>query len=203
MTEISFQALVWLTYRLGAAFAFGLPLVIYFWGIKKKESSIIRLLEIYWKVASLIAISMLLLNGNSKIGYLTSFISPIIIVVSVWFWKDLNEEIEDLPQGKALIITVKIWRWILSFFGLLYSTLTFSSLSCININIGESCSAWKEAPENFHQATKYIFNFLFGASWSEPISAFIGYVCLIIYCVGILQWIIFRMPKQGRIAGGF
>ena len=99
MTEVSYRSLVWLIYRLGATFAFGMPLVLFIWATIKKESSITRLLSIYWKVSSLIVISMLLLTGNSPIGYLTSFLSPLIILISVWFWIDLNEELQELPTN--------------------------------------------------------------------------------------------------------
>ena len=47
------------------------------------------------------------------------------------------------------------------------------------------------------------FNFLFGANWTEALSAFVGYLALIIYLVGLIQWIFIRLPKQGRIAGNF
>jgi hypothetical protein len=35
------------------------------------------------------------------------------------------------------------------------------------------------------------------------VAAFIGYVGLVAYVVGLLQWLLVRLPKQGRIAGDF
>ena len=81
--------------------------------------------------------------------------------------------------------------------------LTFKSLSCIKSLNGELCTAWQEGPQNLHILIKGLFNFLFGASWTEPIAAFIGYILLIAYAIGILQIIAIRLPKQGRIAGSF
>ncbi len=203
VTEISYRSLVWMIYRLGATFGFGLPLVLFIWSVIQKEASIKRLLSIYWKVASLIVISMLLLTGNSPIGYLTSFLSPLIMLTSVWFWIDLNEELQELPARKPLTFLIKAWRWALSTFCIFYLAISFVSLNCINGREAGYCLYWREAPLGLNQIIKNIFYFIFGANWTETLSAFIGYLALIVYLVGLIQWAITRFPKQGRIAGDF
>ncbi len=203
VVEINYRILVWLAYRLAATFAVGLPLVLLIWASLRKEGSMVRLLSIYWKIASLLAISMLLLTDKRPIGYLTSFIAPFLMVASVWFWVDLNEELADLPQWRALPLTIRLWRWALSGFGLLTASLTFLSLPCLEITTGEICNAWLEVPIGFHQITKRVLSFVLGANWTEGLAAFIGYIALIAYLVGILQWLLIRLPKQGRIAGDF
>ena len=203
MTDVSYRTLVWLIYRLGATFAFGLPLILFLWSIIKRESSITRLLSIYWKVSSLILISMLLLTGNSSIGYLTSFLSPLIILSSVWFWIDLNEELQELPPKKPLTFILKTWRWSISIFCCLYTYISFKSLDCLSNKEISHCQYWREAPLGLNQIIRNIFNFIFGANWTETLSVFIGYLTLIIYLVGLIQWAITRFPKQGRVAGDF
>ena len=146
MIEIDYQAFVWLIYRLTATFALGVPLVLYIWSFLKKEESIIRLLSIYWKNASLIAISMLLFTGENEIAFISSFLSPIFMVGSVWFWIDLNEDLADYPPQKALPLTTKIWRWCLTFWGLLYISISFQTINCINlsnIQIIKELNLWK------------------------------------------------------------
>ena len=195
--------MVWLTYRLAATFAFGLPLVLIVWSYIKKETSIIRLLSIYWKTSSLMAISILLLTNNQSIGYLTSFATPLLIVLSIWFWVDLNEEIDEMPPFRPLALTVRVWRWSLSFLGVVYTSISFISLSCFKYSDSQNCINWVEGPQSLNQVAKVIIKFLFGGNWSDPISGFIGYVALIIYIIGLIQLLIIRLPKQGRIAGGF
>ena len=180
-----------------------MPLVLFIWATIKKESSITRLLSIYWKVSSLIVISMLLLTGNSPIGYLTSFLSPLIILISVWFWIDLNEEIHELPPRQPLTYILKAWRWSITFFSCFYMAISFESLNCINNKAVGYCLYWREAPLGLNQIIKNIFSFVFGANWTETFSAFIGYLALILYLVGLIQWALTRFPKQGRIAGDF
>ncbi len=148
-------------------------------------------------------ISMLLLTGNRSIGYLFSFISPLLMVSCLWFWIDLNEELIELSSKKALPFVLKAWRWAMTCYSCFYASLSFTSLSCINQLNDSQCQLWREAPSGLNQMIKNIFNFLFGANWTEALSAFIGYLALVIYIVGIIQWLIIRFPKQGRIAGDF
>ena len=188
---------------MAALFTFGLPLVLLCWSSLKKERAIFKLMSIYWKVASLIAISILLLTSKQPIGYITSFISPVLIIGSLWFWVDLNEELNEMPISRALPLTIKIWRWSLSCLSILYAILAFISLSCFKFSSASACSSWLLGPENLHQFTKAIIDFLFGGNWTEMLSGFIGYIALIMYLIGLIQWFLIRLPKQGRIAGDF
>jgi len=40
-------------------------------------------------------------------------------------------------------------------------------------------------------------------AWTMAVAAFIGYVALVAYAVGLLQWALVRLPRQGRVAGDF
>ena len=71
------------------------------------------------------------------------------------------------------------------------------------IQKGENCNIWLIGPSNLHQSTKTILDFLFGGNWNEMLSGFLGYIGLIMYIIGIIQWLLIRLPKQGRIAGDF
>ncbi len=160
-------------------------------------------MSIYWKIASLIGISLLLLTDERPIGFITMFISQLLIFISIWFWVDLNEEIADLPQKRALPLTTKVWRWGISLYSMLATSMTLIALPCISNSEGGHCNPWLEAPKNMHDIAQQLFGFLFGADWNKPLAGFIGYILLIIYGIGLLQWILVRLPKQGRVAGDF
>ena len=49
VNELSYRALVWLTYRLAATVALGLPLVLLVWSAWRREPVVQRLLGLYWK----------------------------------------------------------------------------------------------------------------------------------------------------------
>ena len=69
MNELSYRALVWLTYRLAATFALGLPLILLIWSAARREASMVRLLTLYWKVASLMAISMSIRSCGAHLSF--------------------------------------------------------------------------------------------------------------------------------------
>ncbi|MFZ9271503.1 MAG: DUF3177 family protein [Prochlorococcaceae cyanobacterium] len=199
-----YRTLVWLDYRLGAVFAVGLPLVLLLWAAWKREQALVRLMGIYWKVASLLLITVLLLTDNKPLGYLLAFLAQGLVVLSVWFWVDLNEELADLPPWRPLPFAVRAWRWGLSVFGVLGALLSARALDCVRGGVTRPvCRVWLEAPDDLHGGAASFFNFVFGGSWTGAIAAFVGYVALVAYAVGALQWLLVRLPKQGRVAGGF
>jgi hypothetical protein len=203
LTEPQFQILVWLSYRIAATFAFGLPLFLLIWAKISNTSSIDRLLSIYWKVSSLYAISLLFLSGESQLGQLIAFISPIMMVFSIWFWIDLNEEIEEMPIYKPISLTTRIWRWTLSFWGILNTGLHIFSWKCLNSINQNYCDTWREIPYNSFITTKMIIKFILDGNWTTAFSTFFAYLALILYLIGLLQWLIMQLPKNGRFAGKF
>ena len=199
-----YRTLVWLDYRLAAVFALGLPLVLLVWSALKREQALTRLMGIYWKVASLLLITVLLLTDNRPLGYLLAVLSQLLVVISVWFWVDLNEELADLPPWRPLPFVVRAWRWGLTVFGVLGAALSAVALSCVGGGLTRPiCRVWLEAPDDLHGGVASVFDFVFGGSWTAAIAAFVGYMSLVAYGVGLLQWLVVRLPKQGRVAGGF
>ena len=199
-----YRTLVWLDYRLAAVFAVGLPLALLLWAAWKQEQALVRLMGIYWKVASLLLITVLLLTDNKPLGYLLAFLAQLLVVVSVWFWVDLNEELDDLPPWRPLPFAIRAWRWGVSVYGVLGALLSALALDCVRGGVTRPiCRVWLEAPDDLHGGAASVFRFVFGGSWTGVIAAFVGYVALVAYGVGLLQWLLVRLPKQGRVAGGF
>ena len=202
LNELSYRVLVWLTYRLAATMALGLPLVLLIWSTWRGDSVVQRLLGLYWKVASLMMISLLLLTDERPLGYVTAVVAPVLMVVSVWFWVDLNEELADQPPWRPLPLTVRLWRWALSGFGVISLAMTATGLRCMELPSAD-CAAWLEAPQGLHRVVETVFDFVFGGQWSEAVAAFVGYVALVAYLAGFLQWLLVRLPRHGRVAGEF
>ena len=203
LTEPQFQILVWLSYRLAAIFAFGLPLFLLIWAKITNVKSIDRLLSIYWKVSSLYLINLLFLGSKNELGQLISLISPILMVGSIWFWVDLNEEIEAISFYKPISVTIRTWRWTLSFWGILNTGLHLFSWSCLNSISGNYCDTWREIPYNSFITTKIIIKFVLDGNWTTGFATFFAYLALILYLIGLLQWLIVQFPKNGRFAGKF
>ena len=203
MNELTYRTLVWLTYRLGATVALGLPLVLLVWATWRREPVVQRLMGLYWKVASLMAISLLLLTDERPIGFLTALVAPVLMAVSVWFWVDLNEELADQPLWRPLPLTVRLWRWAFTGFALLSVGMSITALGCLYAPGLSACAAWLEAPQRMHRVAEVMFDFIFGGEWTRGLAAFLGYAALVAYLAGALQWLLVRLPRYGRVAGEF
>ena len=203
LTEPQFQLLVWLSYRIAATFAFGLPLFLFMWAKISNSSAIDRLLSIYWKVSSLYVINLLFLSGDNQLGQLISLISPILMVGSIWFWIDLNEEIDEMFIYRPISLTTIIWRWVLSFWAILNTSLHVFSWQCLNSISGNYCDTWREIPYNSFVTTKTIIKFILGGNWTTGFATFLAYLTLTLYLIGLVQWLIMQFPKNGRFAGKF
>ena len=203
MNELSYRAMVWLLYRLGATVALGLPLVLLVWSTWRREPVVQRLMGLYWKVASLMAISLLLLTDERPIGFVTVMVAPVLMAVSVWFWVDLNEELADQPLCRPLPLTVRLWRWAFSGFALLSVGMSVTSLGCLEAPGLGTCAAWLEAPQRMHQVVQLVFDFVVGGDWTRTVAGFLGYAALVVYLAGALQWLLVRLPRYGRVAGEF
>ena len=105
------RSLIWLDYRLAVLFAVALPLVLLFWALSRREQALVRLLTLYWQVASLLGITVLLMVDARPVAYITSAVANLFILIALWFWSDLNEELADLPPYRPLPLTVRCWRW--------------------------------------------------------------------------------------------
>jgi len=202
--DLLYRSLVWLAVRLGMLFTVGLPVVLLVWAAVRREGALERLLGLYWKVASLLLIALLLLTNKVALGAVLLVLAPLLILAALWFWVDINEELADTPIGRALPLTVRIWRWSLSFYCLGLAGLAATALPCQGSGMAAPlCRAWLEAPNQLHGVLAQVFGFVFGGSWTPAVAGFLGFAGLAAYGVGLLQWLLVRLPRQGRVAGEF
>jgi hypothetical protein len=203
-SPLLYRSAVWLDVRLGLVFAIGLPLVLLVWSSMRRERALLRLLAIYWKVSSLLLIALLLLTDRRPVGYLLLVLAPLVVAGALWFWVDLNEELADLPPWRALPLTLRLWRWSLTLFCGLTAILATTALACMGgVQKLALCRPWLEAPAGLHGIVARVFGFVFGGTWSEGVAAFVGYAALVAWVVGLLQWLLVRLPRSGRVAGDF
>jgi Protein of unknown function (DUF3177) len=202
--DLLYRSLVWLAVRLGLLFTVGLPLVLLVWTALRREGALGRLLGLYWKVASLLLIALLLLTNQAALGFPLLVAAPLLLVAVLWFWVDLNEELADFPTWRGLPLTVRIWRWSLTLYALALAALACTALPCFAGGLERPfCAAWLEAPGQLHGVLAQLFGFVFGGRWTPAVAGFLGYAGLAAYGVGLLQWLLVRLPRQGRVAGEF
>ena len=194
MSQDLLKSLVWMDYRLAVLFTVILPLVLLIWAFAKRSEAIERLLIIYWRVSSLLAITVYLMIGNLPIAFMSGFLARILIPLSLWFWVDLNEEIGEIPQ-RPLKLSFTAWRWAVSVYSGLGALLSIPFLQCAISKATFAtpfCQVWQEPPLAFK-------NVIHGG-YKPGFLGFLGIMGLIIYVLYLVYFVVFRLGKQGRSA---
>ena len=192
------QISVWLSFQLSIIFFIGIPFTLFFWSIKKKNKAVNKLLSIYWKISLLFLISLLLLIGNYNYALIVTNISTLLMTISVWFWNDINDELKEYDFSYWLTTTTKVWRWSLTFITINFLIQSLQNFSCFAFINSNECAIWLQPSSNLFVSIKSFFNFFFGANFTQPIAKFLGLFSLLIYILGLIQWSIIKLPKNGR-----
>ncbi len=192
------QLSIWLSFQLSIIFLIGIPITLSFWSIKKRNKAVIKLLSIYWKISLLFFISLLLLIGKYSYALVITNISTLLITVSVWFWNDINDELREYDFSYSLTTTTKVWRWTITFISLNFFIQSLQNFNCFSLINSDACAIWLQPSSNLYLILKNLFNFFFGANFTQPIAKFLGLFSLLIYILGLIQWSIIKLPKNGR-----
>jgi Protein of unknown function (DUF3177) len=193
--DVWFRQLVWIDYRLALIFMVIIPLILLIWAFVQKIDSIQRLLTIYWRVSSLLAITIYLMIGGFGVSFLSGLIGRILIPTSLWFWVDLNDEIEYQSSG-ALKLIFTSWRWAMTIYGILGTIAFIPFVGCAFSATSLKtpyCRVWLEAPLGF----KEIFH---GPNTKPSFLGFLGIMTLIIYVLYLSYFVLIKLGKQGRSA---
>jgi len=191
--EIWFQPLIWMDYRLAILFTVMIPLVLIIWAAYKRAEAIARLLIIYWRVASLLMITVYLMIPSWPISFATGTIARLLIPISLWFWVDVNEEIDDRPPD-ALKLATTAWRWSISTYCLLGVLASLPFLPCA-FQLTETCKVWFEPPWGYY----HLVHFEEGYK-NLGVLGFCGAFALCCYIVYFAYFLLIRLGRQGRSA---
>ena len=187
------RQLVWLDYRLALIFIALIPLGLLGCAFQSKSDPIKRSLLLYWRVASLVLITICLASGSIAVSFITGIVAEILIVLALWFWQDLNEDIE--ASRKSIKPIYLGWRWATTVYcslGIIFR-LIFANCAFVNAEqLSDICKIWFEPPLSFGQ--------LFHNAIPVENLAFFGAVGGIVYGLYLFFFLAFSLPKTGRIA---
>ena len=136
--------------------------------------------------------------GKYDYALLITNISTLLMTISVWFWNDINDELKEYEFSSALSTTTKVWRWSLTFISINFLIQSLQNFSCFSFINSNECEIWLQPSSNLYLIIKNLFNFLFGANFTQPTAKFLGLFSLVIYILGLIQWSIIKLPKNGR-----
>ncbi|MEI1373172.1 DUF3177 family protein [Nostoc sp. UHCC 0926] len=192
--SIWFRPFVWIDYRLAVLFLVIIPLILLIWAFVQKVEAIQRLLAIYWRVSSLVAITIYLMIAQYPVSFISGLIARILIPISLWFWVDLNDEIEYQTSGSLKFIFTS-WRWATTVYCILGTLAFIPFLGCAfsgNMLKTPYCGVWFEAP--------LLFKEYFHANSKAEFLGFLGIISLVIYVLYLSYFVLIKLGKQGRSA---
>ncbi len=192
--NIWFRPFVWIDYRLALLFLVIIPLILLIWAFVQKAESIQRLLTIYWRISSLVAITIYLMIAQYPVSFISGLMARILIPISLWFWVDLNDEIEYQTSGSLKFIFTS-WRWATTVYCILGTVAFIPFLGCAfsgNVLNTPYCRVWFEAP--------LLFKEYFHANSKAEFLGFLGIISLVIYVLYLSYFVLIKLGKQGRSA---
>lgn len=195
MIDISvLRSLVWMDYRLAVIFTVLCPLVLLVWAFIQRTEYLQQLLVIYWKVSSLLAITLYLMIGGFSISFISALMARILMPMGLWFWADLNEEIRE-QSPNALKLSFTTWRWSITVYSIIGAIFQLPFLRCAfsrTVLSEPACQAWLEAPQLYR-------SYLHG-NFTNGFLGFWGIVGLVIYLLCLGYFVFFKVNRQGRSA---
>ncbi|MEL6398496.1 MAG: DUF3177 family protein [Cyanobacteria bacterium J06626_4] len=185
---------VWADYRLAVLFTVFLPLILLVWAFVQQASAIQLLLTIYWKVASLLMITVYLMIGGFSFSFVAGLMARLLIPISLWFWEDLNEEIRE-QRPSALRFVFVAWRWAVTVYSAIGAVFLAFFLPCAfsaTRLADATCQAWRQPP--------LLYKEILHGSYTNGFVAFFGIVGLIVYLLVLAYFVFIRLGRQGRSA---
>ncbi len=187
------RQLVWLDYRLALLFTVLIPFGLLVWAFRSDGEAIKKSLLLYWRVASLVLITIYLAIGSLGVSYISGIIALVLVILALWFWQDLNEDIE--ASHKSLKPIYLGWRWATTVYCVLSVGFRLLFANCAFMNaeqLSDICKIWFEPPLSFSTT--------FHNGIPVENLAFVGVVGGIVYMLYLFFFLAFSLPKTGRIA---
>jgi len=187
------RQLVWLDYRLALLFTVLIPFGLLVWAFRSDGEAIKKSLLLYWRVASLVLITIYLAIGSLGVSYISGIIALVLVILALWFWQDLNEDIE--ASHKSLKPIYLGWRWATTVYCVLSVGFRLLFANCAFMNaeqLSDICKIWFEPPLSFSTT--------FHNGIPVENLAFVGAVGGIVYMLYLFFFLAFSLPKTGRIA---
>ncbi len=141
---------IWLDYGLAVALTVVFPLILLVWAFGVGLRPLIQLLIVYWRVSSLLAVTVYLMIAGLPMSFLTGAMARLLILIGVWFWEDWSAALEQSRTWAARVFL--LWRWGLTGYmgvGILFSG---AFVPCaFRASLSAECRAWFQPPLGFRE----------------------------------------------------
>ncbi|NJK37474.1 MAG: DUF3177 family protein [Oscillatoriales cyanobacterium RM2_1_1] len=193
------NAWVWADYRMAVLFAVIMPLILLLWAFIRRIEVIQRLLITYWRVSSLLAITVYLMIAALPVGFMAAIAARILIPVGLWFWVDANEEIQEMPAS-PLKTCFTSWRWAITAWNLIGAVLFLPSIHCAfaetpDLLQDQSCLGWLEPT--------WMYREIFHPNLNPQFLGLLGLAGLIFYVMFFSYFVVIKLKRYGRSATSY
>jgi hypothetical protein len=192
--KLWFEPFVWMDYRLALLLGIIMPVVLMIWAFAQKNDTIQHLLAIYWRVASLLAITIYIMIAASPVGFVSSLMARVLIPISLWFWVDLNEDL-DHQSAMPLRWSFTSWRWAMTIYSLLGALAQAPFLTCALSKSAldtRFCQVWLDPP--------WLYKEYFHNNTDARMLGLLGFVALLGYVSYLCYFVLVKLGKHGRSA---
>ena len=158
-TEPWVRAIVWTDFRTAVTLFVAVPFALLGWSAyacrppgqarSPTAEAALRCMSSYWQASSLLLITVAFNVQGMQLGVLTGLVAQAMILVSLWWWADLNDELRLAPPS-ALRSSFLTWRALASVAaagGVLVQAPFQSCVAVPQLAADARCAAWLEPPQ--------------------------------------------------------
>ena len=209
------RSLVWLDFKVAVSFFVVAPLILLSWAVvarfpqNKSDAEIIgerttssvsppiaetilRYMTSYWQASSLLLLTLALDIQEHSICVLVGLLAQAMIVVSLWWWKDLNDELVLKNDSDSIGNAFILWRNVATFSastGVIIQGPFQTCLGASSILDSSWCAPWLEPPK--------FASGLIGISASPTLEVLTLSGCAL-YAIVVLYYVVVLIPLVGR-----
>lgn len=148
------RALVWADFRLAVALFVLAPLGVSFASLSSDEHDALRrIMAGYWQASSLLMLTVFLNAAAQPVGFSTAALVQAMIPLSLYWWRDLGEEVRQRAARRPLARFFLAWRAAasaLAVAGAAGQLAFFQRCNAVGDLLGDAqCAAWLEPPFAF------------------------------------------------------
>lgn len=165
-SESWIRSLVWIDFRVAVSFFVVIPLLLLIWSVALRvpprsltndneidsrspiAETVLRLMTSYWQASSLLLLTVMLNIQEYNLGVFTGLLAQAMIVISLYWWEDLNEEVSESRDliGRSFCS----WRNIAGAAASVGVVLQAPFQGCLGVPslVSDStCAPWLEPPQ--------------------------------------------------------
>ena len=198
-SEPFIRSLVWTDFRVAVALFVVAPFALLAASVvarvprepddrSKSSETVLRLMTSYWQASSLLLLTVALNIQEANFGVFCGLAAQAMIVVSLWWWSDLNGELDDAPLSRAF----RAWRLPTSVAAAGGVVVQLPFQGCVGAEslAGDAfCAPWLEPP-------KFAAS-LVGLEPSPALGAVANIGCLLYFAV-LTYYALVLLPTVGR-----